>query len=1559
MAYRDQQQRAPHQSSQLSLPKLRLKPSSSKLRSEQSSPPPAPTTRRLLHEHTFASSRRAESPVLLHPRKSSLPKPMSVINSPTMTPVTTLKPRTSPPSRSNTGFGGSTVSLATASPEKRPRTLIRRKPSSSSAASFSLTSLRTGSTTSFTASTASITSSSSLVGGSRNGSQSSILGIPLPPTSTVGKPRSKSSSSTQGEVPRLRKRDLQIPAPINVYDSGASSSPSTRYTESPGGYSYSSTPSSISSHSPGFPPAHHRFRNPTPPVRNNLDSVRESTTSTSSGSTIRANPRDEDSDSEDGGVRTEQRSTGTMSPPPTVEETYFAQLGSASAPNTPFYQPVRGSPRLAPQAAPSPSLLSATYSKTPSPALVVRGRKGSTSSTSSRLGTPELGNMSRGLGVSIPPQAPSSRLAKGRSKSLSSTAAFALPTRASRKETATPPLPSPGHPPPRKNSNPIARGPTPQPRDPITIQNSLYHNIPATSLVGSISAMAKRGESKDRSGREKSPTRSSPGKSRPSFFSRGRTKTSESMEEKEREKEKERERKVEKEKRKGPVAGTGHEGYAAFGKQITGRGRSGSTGGSSIGSYARSGSTSSTTGGSLGRTAGSRRGSAGGEPDDYLLDRLKPVVIVGGGAVVENRNTGESMIRTGSTDSNKEKRSLDIGKRGPSPVYMSREGSSDSMFKIPGRNTTPKLPPSPGPEAPPRKSGRWNFLRSGSASSSRGSVTPSPVLTPAPPITPVPTATSGAVPATTVRKAIHTHRRQPHYALLDQEELQEAAQLAEQVRELRREHAHPTNNYANAIRQQGGIHEPPTISQQVTPLPTPQPTPVMLSPPSLPAPPPPPPTLLPPPPISSPPPLSKSAPPNAPEQVRKEVRAAKANERKYFQRLQQVGRIPPVTRTRTPSLPQNVPMSPPPASPKTVPVASLQAPPQAPPQALPHTPLREKRPMQKLPPIRTKVLRAEVEANTAPPRMDRPFEEGFRRANEGFQVPWGSYGLTPTTAIHRPRASCEIDPFDIRGARAAAMVTEIPDDDTPIARPRDTEWPIRKDSTTSIPLIAQPVPEPVEEAEDFWPEYNDLIDAGLFGEATIIEPEVDEEQPGTKSTTSSLGSPFRYEDLCSAFPDLRDDDEGVKLNEEEEVDNKGEPKVNDSPTLRNAPPTLVLPSPLPIVNNPPFTPPAYKILTPGTPFSVSSFIRSYGDDRDRDSRGTINSAQSRNSAHLESSPPNLSLPSTSPRRRSHRSRGSGGSSGSQRSTDSTGSIDLDASQDEMTVRLWALMTSRWLSTDRVLVSPAHEIVTQITTAVGPRASGGGRVLVIDGLGTDDWSFYCALSYPSAKIYNLSPSLSSNPQTANTPPSPSRPQNHQQIHHEDFSSSFPFPKGFFNVISFRFLPSSSDSNLPFILSECRRVLEPGGYLEATVLDVDLLGNVGPKARKAVDLAKTIMHRENCTSSSSTSTQSEKVLRLLSKRGFEDAHKCFVGLPVVSNVPLTSGDEVNSAVLAKVGRWWYTRCYERVITSQGEVMGRSMWNERGLLKECEERKTAFRMLVAYARKPVRGVSAGGLI
>lgn len=155
----------------------------------------------------------------------------------------------------------------------------------------------------------------------------------------------------------------------------------------------------------------------------------------------------------------------------------------------------------------------------------------------------------------------------------------------------------------------------------------------------------------------------------------------------------------------------------------------------------------------------------------------------------------------------------------------------------------------------------------------------------------------------------------------------------------------------------------------------------------------------------------------------------------------------------------------------------------------------------------------------------------------------------------------------------------------------------------------------------------------------------------------------------------------------------------------------------------------------------------------------------------------------------------------------------------------------------------------------------------------------------------------------------------------------------------------------------------------MLDAELV-DMGVKTKKAVNLVKAIMERESSPSSPDRRPSSEKVLKILQRRGFEDINKCFVGLPAVAppEDPTTTAaatasqlelqpqtkreaETMNVAVMASVGRWWYTRCYERIITAEGEVMRRSMWNDKTLLRECGMRKTAFKMLVAHARKPLK--------
>ncbi|OJD15699.1 hypothetical protein AJ78_04076 [Emergomyces pasteurianus Ep9510] len=331
--------------------------------------------------------------------------------------------------------------------------------------------------------------------------------------------------------------------------------------------------------------------------------------------------------------------------------------------------------------------------------------------------------------------------------------------------------------------------------------------------------------------------------------------------------------------------------------------------------------------------------------------------------------------------------------------------------------------------------------------------------------------------------------------------------------------------------------------------------------------------------------------------------------------------------------------------------------------------------------------------------------------------------------------------------------------------------------------------------------------------------------------------------------------------------------------------------------------------------------------------------------------------------------------------------DRNGSVEQTNLRSSSLMTSRWLSFGRVLFSPAHNHL---------QGQDQGRVLVIDGLGNDDWSFYCALTYPTATVYSLgfsgSSAISSNP-AAWQPPS-----NHRMIHHANIENPFPFPKGFFTAAVIRFPAACSESGLRATISECKRVLRPGAYLEMNVMDLDMV-NMGSRTRKAVRMLKERI----CVTDPSISLKpaSDNIQKLLGKRGFENLNRCIVGMPVAGTIlsssdtsssnrsatatfpsaqnsasviqagsrrrrtpsddptvslgdllsnssPSESNDESIAKMVAKVARWWYTRCYEAAILPDGNP-DYSIWADRRVLRECQRRATGFRLLIAYAQKP----------
>lgn len=334
------------------------------------------------------------------------------------------------------------------------------------------------------------------------------------------------------------------------------------------------------------------------------------------------------------------------------------------------------------------------------------------------------------------------------------------------------------------------------------------------------------------------------------------------------------------------------------------------------------------------------------------------------------------------------------------------------------------------------------------------------------------------------------------------------------------------------------------------------------------------------------------------------------------------------------------------------------------------------------------------------------------------------------------------------------------------------------------------------------------------------------------------------------------------------------------------------------------------------------------------------------------------------------------------------------------MRSASLMTSRWLSFGRVLFSPAHNHVKTGTY---------GRILVIDGLGNDDWSFYCSLTYPDAEVYSLSgrPVSTAIPHPAAWQP----PTNHHTVYHAGLQNPLPFPKEYFTVVVLRFPAASSEAVQNNIVQECRRVLRSGGYLEMSLLDRDMV-NMGVRTRKAVRRLKEM----TCLANSSISLKptSDSIQRLIGTQGFDNLRRCMVRIPVAGMVVRSSGsttsssskslsasattqctafslpaisvstesgsqatqtaskssvsddnislgdllsdpspspanDESIAKIVARVGRWWYTKCYEEPALHDTGDNDLSMWNDRKVLRECQKRGTGFRMLIAYAQKP----------
>ncbi|KAE8443795.1 hypothetical protein EG329_001389 [Mollisiaceae sp. DMI_Dod_QoI] len=1324
--------------------------------------------------------------------------------------------------------------------------------------------------------------------------------------------------------------------------SGYSASPSTRFSESPGpgAYSRDTTPTSISSQSPGIlapmkttttprlrqgspainrPPPTTRRRAASIPTETEgspqgLPSLRESITSSSSNSTVKGDGKSKEKEKR----KKKRLSPLPPSPPPRKSSQKFKKSRSEEPEDSPskpsqvpakpiMMSPAESSPAKAPVRAATNPIAKSTPPVRPS-----------------REGAPDLHTQ---LGESI---------------AVIQSNLTGLPQ--TRRQSSLP-MPRSVGTSPQLSSQPIMRPhlgsrlPSRNNPSPSPVLSSPREATPAPSGLGLIpdlrphQAPTTRGIS-----RTPSPSVSNT-KSRFGLFGR-RTKTAPEV------------TTVEKRlSRKGPAAGTGHEGYGKYAV----RGRSSSTGGFS----SRQGSISLSIAGSSSQESVSSTRTH----DPFLLHRMSPVIIAGGGEIIENQNASSELTRTESNTSlllDRDRPSLESKGSGLSSLAHGHEvarttlwpsalprdppkrasavatmkgrrpsDSSDDRIGNPSlafRRSAQRLNNSTGALNLPRKLNFSDTVVSPSMTSLDASIMSDEsqydikaeigtarkgMLTKPKKLEKKPKeprkwnffhrsqpnkAPAEAVPAMPVAVGKPPAKSVPHYALLDSSDEQlepEVVNLEDILRDA--EVAMLSNEELDAL-QFGEYKENIRRNEQLRTTPAPSlPDLIPLSEPAVETPPAP---VL----FSSPEPMQMPEPPKTPQI---DLHLTQEPARVRPSRLPQVGRIPKVISARPET-----------TSPKSF--------------SRPFARLSTVQPL--LQPL--VIDKQSVALGPSPPKPSTP-EPQTEPQPEISAVPSLRQESVDsksesTAASHRdflafsPRKNSEATTSSSGGMSGMSFA-----------------------GTTAV----IPAPDDPLEEDEMWDEYDDLIE----NDDTIKVP---------VSATSSHGMPFQYESYESRrmrkskvrakeSPTLK----AAPVIKEPEVPEKVEPE----PERRSA---LTSSSVYSVDMTARLKDALNTVPSPTTPLSFTEFFSGYGD---RNNSVNAGSAQKKRRSQSSS-----------------RSRKSNSSSSHSRSLSGLVPIaeqDSSSPISQVNLRVGSMTVSKWLTFGHVLFSPAREEIAE-TGESSKRHS----ILVIDGLGNDDWSFYAAETYPNSTFYNLSPkrplSQSAQPSAEGTPSFPLTPPNHRQVQYLSSLHKFPFPSNTFTVVVYRFPAASSESAYRNIISEAKRVLKPGGYLEMAILDLDMM-NMGNRARRAVRGLKvkiSVADPSICLGSAS-----DTVLRLVGRRGFEGIKSCMVGVPVASTIPFP-GDPATSTpvqqqqdpktqalkqelsltdllhtptspstdaditkMVAKVGRWWYTRCYENTVLPETGDTSASIFNDGLLLGECEKWRSSFKLCVGVARKP----------
>ncbi|KAF2460049.1 hypothetical protein BDY21DRAFT_377589 [Lineolata rhizophorae] len=284
--------------------------------------------------------------------------------------------------------------------------------------------------------------------------------------------------------------------------------------------------------------------------------------------------------------------------------------------------------------------------------------------------------------------------------------------------------------------------------------------------------------------------------------------------------------------------------------------------------------------------------------------------------------------------------------------------------------------------------------------------------------------------------------------------------------------------------------------------------------------------------------------------------------------------------------------------------------------------------------------------------------------------------------------------------------------------------------------------------------------------------------------------------------------------------------------------------------------------------------------------------------------------------------------------------------DQMLPALWGLEAIRYLNKGRLLASPAARNMVR---------RGHVKILDLGGQAACDWAWQVALDHPNTTVVTAT--------TADKDQSIEGPSNHRVSCVPNYWT-LPFPNNHFDVVSARSLFTQLRSattgagrvggdEYDRCLRECMRVLRPGGVLEFSVLDADLV-NGGPQAT-----ALSVEFAFNLKTAGYDARPTKTFVSRLRRAGFANVKRAWLALPVAQPAVMQGGQRLQPQ--------------ERSISPEGEVrttpmgstadassitglMAARAWEKWMLKLQLEMRKEDERLLEGVSAALEEGAKTG---